>query len=67
MFLHAYEHSVLAGFLCHRFYYHQTLIKQYLILGPYLKHLILCNLLIGPLSWSVCPWQAFPGQCNVTH
>jgi hypothetical protein len=30
MFLHTYEHSVLAGFLCHRFYYHQTSIKQHL-------------------------------------
>jgi hypothetical protein len=65
MVLNAFESSVLAEFLCHLFCYHQTLIKQNLIQRPYLKHLILCNLFIGPLSWSVCPWQAFPVQRNV--
>jgi hypothetical protein len=26
----------------------------------------LCNLQISPLSYSVCPYQAFPAKCNVT-
>jgi len=21
---------------------------------------------MGPISWTVCPWQAFTAQCNVT-
>ncbi len=25
----------------------------------------LCNLQMGPISFSVCPWQAFPTFCNV--
>ncbi len=44
MSLHAYEHSVLAGFLCHRFYYHQTSIKQHL--NEIHLYLFICIVLI---------------------
>ncbi len=27
----------------------------------------LCNTQMGPISLNVCPWQAFPAFCNVTH
>ena len=28
--------------------------------GPMLQNFFLCNLQIFIISWSACPWQAFP-------
>jgi hypothetical protein len=27
---------------------------------------LLSNFQMGPKSWSICAWQVFPGECNVT-
>jgi hypothetical protein len=32
-----------------------------------LTGLFLDNLRKSSISWSVCPWEAFPAKCNVTH
>jgi hypothetical protein len=37
------------------------------LLVSYEEKFKLCNgLLLGPISWSVRPWKAFPDLCNVT-
>ena len=31
-------------------------------------HILYClNLRMGPIIWSICSWQAFPAQANVTN
>jgi hypothetical protein len=35
--------------------------------GQCYETVYICNVQIFVLSWSVCPWQAFPSQCNKHH
>jgi hypothetical protein len=43
-----------------------TAVTHFIIHGPHSQHFILfITYKMGQVSYSVCPWQAFPALCNV--
>ncbi len=45
--------------------YSENILKDWLHGGLYYKAFYGCNLRIFVISWSVCPWQAFPAQSDI--